>query len=124
MADVRKYLGWLWISKNDVSSSASDISSFHLCCRNSEPLISIKLLDVSLLDKDLCLQNDLTSRDVDQQHQETLTATVSPLTIWISDLSLPWTILWTTPLTNSKITITVTGPEPPTDYTSDLMQRS
>jgi len=28
------YLRWLRISKNDVSSSVSDISSFHLCCRN------------------------------------------------------------------------------------------
>jgi len=41
--------------------------------------------------------NDLTSRNVDQ-HQGTLTAAVSLLTIWNSDLSLPWAILWTTPL--------------------------
>jgi len=100
------WAGYLRISKNDVSSSSSDISSFHPCCRNYELLISIKLWDVSILDKYLCLQNDLPSRDLDQQHQETLTAIVSPLTIWKSYLSLPWTILWTTPLTNSKIMIT------------------
>ena len=49
------YLGWIRVSKNDVSSSFSEISSFHLCCRNSK-LFSIKLWDISLLDKDLYLQ--------------------------------------------------------------------
>jgi|SRR6218665_1295732 len=39
-------LGRLRISTNDGSSSSSDVSSSDLVCRNSEPLLSIKLRNV------------------------------------------------------------------------------
>src|SRR6218665_470463 len=89
-------------------------SSFHLCCRNFYTADFYQAARCFHSGQRSLFTNDSTSRDVDQ-HQETLTTTVSPLTIWKSDLRLRWIILWTTPLINYMITIT--GPELPTDYT-------
>src|SRR6218665_1883556 len=52
MVCMQNYLHWFRIlSTNDTSSSSSNVSSFHLCCRNSEPLLSTQLQNVCHLDK-------------------------------------------------------------------------